>query len=111
MANQGPLVRVDRGDGNLIKMTPKQAEEFVASHEGARIMPARQASEAPTEAEQAATAALTAHSAETAADGSPAASTADGEPGPDGASPPEENGQEPGDQGDEAPKGKAAAKK
>lgn len=39
MADQGALVRVNRGDGILIKMYPDKAREFVALHqaEGARL--------------------------------------------------------------------------
>lgn len=38
MANQGPLVRVDRGDGNLIKLTPKEAEAYIAANHGAKVV-------------------------------------------------------------------------
>lgn len=38
MANQGPLVRVERGDGNLIKMTPKEAETYIAANPGAKVV-------------------------------------------------------------------------
>lgn len=58
MADQGPLVRVDTdGKGRLIKMQRKVAEEYVASHPGSRIAPARVRSDEPTPAEAAATAA------------------------------------------------------
>jgi hypothetical protein len=39
MADQGPLVRVDTdGKGNLLKLTRRQADEFVATHAGAKIV-------------------------------------------------------------------------
>lgn len=38
MAHQGSLVRVDRGDGNLIKMTQKDADAFIARTTGAKVV-------------------------------------------------------------------------
>lgn len=38
MAFQGSLVRVDRGDGNLIKLTKAEADKFVAANAGARVV-------------------------------------------------------------------------
>jgi hypothetical protein len=37
MADQGPLVRVDTdGKGNLLKLTEKEADAYIASHPGAK---------------------------------------------------------------------------
>lgn len=36
MAYQGPLVRVDRGDGILIKMTRQEAQRFIRANAGAK---------------------------------------------------------------------------
>jgi hypothetical protein len=45
MAEKGPLVRVNTERDTIIKMTAKKASAFVASHPGAKILPARVASE------------------------------------------------------------------
>lgn len=38
MADQGSLVRVDMGGGNLTKLTRKQADDYVAAHPGAQVV-------------------------------------------------------------------------
>lgn len=39
MADQGPLVRVDTdGKGNLLKLTRREADAYVATHTGAKIV-------------------------------------------------------------------------
>lgn len=54
------MVRVDRGDGKLFQFAPNDVKAFIDANPGAHVVPGRNGELPPTQAEEAATAALAA---------------------------------------------------